>query len=450
MATMKLTDRQVGAARATPGQRLELWDTLTPGLALRVTDRGRRTWIVRYRTDDGRQPRFTLGTYPSMGLPEAREKASDATRRARDGQDPSADKKRRRAEAKAQPIKTLANLLGVYFTACEVGEYRPRGKKKRASTLAEERGLWRRHIEPELGELRLEEVTPDAIKRVLRGLVVKGRGVTSNRVRSLLRQALNFAIAENRLTLNPVARVAALGTETARERVLSDAELETVWTALKTPSSLRLPAPAGGIERPVYIGPAVATALRLLLLTLARRAEVAGMRADELDLEQASWTIPGERTKNGRPVLVPLSAPAVALLREASRLANEGHEKPSPYLFPSPRDRDRPITPAALSHAMRDIRLALQAPRFTPHDLRRTAATMMASERLSVSPFLIGRLLNHTTETGGAAAVTLQHYALHDYAVEKRRALQAWGNLLLEIVGERGRPSNIARLERAS
>jgi hypothetical protein len=97
MATLKLTDRQVAAARADRGARLELWDKQTPGLALRVSDQGRKTWVVRYRTDDGRQPRFTLGTYPTLGLSEARDLAADVIRDAKRGGDPSAEKRRSRA-----------------------------------------------------------------------------------------------------------------------------------------------------------------------------------------------------------------------------------------------------------------------------------------------------------------------------------------------------------------
>jgi len=461
MPRARLTDKAVQAAKADAGERLEIWDVQTAGLCLRVSGieekdgkvRQRKVWVWRYRTDDGRQPRLTLGDYSdAYSLADARADVERRRVEVRNGADPSGEKRRAKAEAKAQPIKTLSDLAAIYFTACETGEWKPRGKKKRASTLSEERGLWRRHIKADLGDLRVEDVTPDAIRKRLRSLLAKGHGVTSNRVRSLLRQLFNFAINEERILLNPVAKVQALGTETARARVLSDAELKLAWSAIIDPSGLKKPAGEGEEAAQVYIGEAVSIALRLLLLTLTRRFELAGMRLDELDLAQGSWTIPGERTKNGIPLLVPLSADAKALVERAieiARTAKDANEHPSPFVFPSPRDRAKPITPAALSHALRDLRLALAATRFTPHDFRRTAATIMASERLGISPFLIGRLLNHTTEQGGAAAVTQAHYNLHDYAQEKRRALQGWADLLMEIVGERAQSSNVARLEAA-
>ncbi len=94
----------------------------------------------------------------------------------------------------------------------------------------------------------------------------------------------------------------------------------------------------------------------------------------------------------------------------------------------------QPITPAALTHALRYVREALGLERLTPHDLRRTGATNMASERLGISPFLIGRVLSHSTELGGAAAVTLTTYALYDFIKEKRASLDAWAGLLTGIV----------------
>ena len=459
MAKVRLTDKYVAAITAPDGERLEVFDQHPQGagLMLRVTDAGLKTWMVRYRTDDGVQRRFSLGLYPDVDLAAARDRASEARRKARDGEDPAAEKRRRRSEAKAQPLKTFIDLSEAYFSACENGEWKPRGKKKRASTLAEEKGLWNRHIKAELGDLRLEDVTPAAVRKVLRSLVAKGHEVTSNRVRAQIRQMFNFAISEERLTLNPVAKVPPLGTEQARERVLRDQEIKAIWAALVDPAELRKPAEKGAAKgERVYVSRPVCIALQLLSLLLTRRAEVAGMRRREVDLQQAAWVIPGERTKNGITHMVPLPPAAVQLIREAedlarqreeTRAAREGREAklPADYpLFPGARDNLKPITPAALTHALRDVKLALGLEDLHPHDLRRTAASNMVSERLGITPFVVGRLLNHSTETGGAARVTLKTYALHDFGPDKRRALEAWEALLLEIVGKGFAGSNVS------
>lgn len=448
MAKVRLTDKYVAAITAPAGKRLEVFDQhpMGAGLMLRVTDAGLKTWMVRYRTDDGQHRRLSLGLYPDIELAEARDRASAARKAARDGLDPAGEKKRKRAEARAQPIKTFRDLSTAYFTASEIGEWKPRGKKKRASTLAEEKGLWTRHIDRALGELRVEDVTSAAVRKLLRELVARGHGVTSNRVRSQIRQMLNFAMAEGRLSTNPVASVAPLGSEAPRHRVLRDEELKELWAALTNPDGLRLP-PVGEAEpAKLYVSEPVRIAIKLLALTLTRRSEVAGMARSELDLAQGVWTIPAERTKNGRAHLVPLGKEAVSLIGRAIELADEGRDEKSPYVFPSPRDLAKPIGAGAISHALRDIKLALGATDLRAHDLRRTAATLLASERVGISPFLIGRLLNHTTETGGAALVTLTTYALHDFVREKRSALTAWENLLLEISEVRSRGNNVRAL----
>lgn len=450
---LKLDDRVVSGLKPVSGKRLDVFDTdaKSDGLMLRVEASGSKTWLVRYRTDDGRQRRFVLGRYPGLSLKDARTAARNARGAARDGNDPAGERRRAKAEAKAQPLPLVSDLVETYFAACESAEWRPRGKTKRASTLAEERGLWARHVKAALDDLRVEEVSQATIKKLLRDLNSAGKGTTSNRVRSLVRQVFNFAVAERRIDRSPVQGVDALKTEKARERVLTDDELREIWRPLVDPSGLSKPAPQGGDPERVYVGEAVTIALRVALLTTARRSEVSGMRRDELDLAQATWTIPGERTKNGRSLLAPLSTQAVALIARAIELADEGlddsdpenTEKPSPFVFPSPRDRSRSITAAALSHAMRDLRLALGLTDIRPHDLRRTAASIMVSERLGITPFIVGRILNHTTETGGAAAVTLRHYALHDFAREKRLALQSWADLVGQIVCDEQHRTNV-------
>lgn len=441
MSKVKLTDRYVATITAERGKRLEIFDQhlMGAGLMLRVTDTGRKVWMVRYRTDDGQQRRLNLGLYPDIGLSEARSRAAEARKKATNGDDPAGERRQRRVEARAEPLKTFADVAETYFTACEVGEWKPRKKKKRASTLQNERWLWARHIKPDLGDLPVEDVTPAAIRTVLRRLVATGRESTSNKVRAQIRQMFNFAISEERVEINPVARTTALHDETPRQRVLTDDEICQIWTALGDRTGLvRKGKPAS--ENRVLIGEPVSIALKLLLVTLVRRAEVSGAVRSELDLEHGVWLIAGSRTKSGKPHLVPLSPMAVLLFRRAIELADARQVAPSPFVFPSPRDRGRPITPAALTHALRYVREALELERLTPHDLRRTGATNMASERLGVSPFVIGRVLSHSTELGGAASVTLTTYALYDYVKEKREALAAWAGLLSRIVS--GEPAD--------
>ena len=310
---LKLTDRNVQSATAPPGKRIDLFDQKVIGLILRVSDSGLKSWSVRYRTLDGTQRRHALGRYPELPLADAREQALAVLRNARAGKDPTADLRQKKREARSQPLKTMRDLKEAYFAACETGEWQPRRKKKRDSTLNEEKGLWRRHVAVVLDDLRVEEVSKDVVRKLLRSLVAKGHGITSNRVRALVRQVLNFAIAEERIELNPVDKVAAMAQEKPRERKLSDDELRSVWAALTLRKELSKPGPDGKPLK-VSISEAMSIALKLSLLTLARRSEIAGMRRDELDLANETWTIPAGRTKNGTVLLIPLPSPVVVLV----------------------------------------------------------------------------------------------------------------------------------------
>jgi integrase len=183
----------------------------------------------------------------------------------------------------------------------------------------------------------------------------------------------------------------------------------------------------------------VGTALCLALVTLQRGGEVVGLHADEVDCQGRLWIIPGERTKNHRTHAVPLSSLALELLGKAFRKRDwKG------FAFPSPRS-EGPITRGALTRAAARLCKIAGIDDATPHDFRRTGTTNLTSERVGVSRFIASRVINHLSDTGGAAAVT-SVYDRNEYLAEKRRALDAWAALLQEIVADEKRPANIVRL----
>lgn len=440
MPTMRLTDRAVAAAKAAPGKRVEIWDEVTPGMCLRVTENGQKSFGFRYRTDDGRQPRVKLGDYSrTFGLAEARRAAEAMRMGVRDGADPAGERKRRRVEARNEPIKTFNDMADAFLTASELGHWRPRNKKKRERTVRDERSILDRHVRPAFGDLRIEEIDRALIRGLLRKMVARGIGAQTNRTHAVIRQVLAYGVAEERITTNPAAGLPPQADEAPRSRVLTDHELKALWLALNAPADLWKPKKRGSEELVrVYVGRKLAIASQLCLLLLQRRGEVAGMRREELDLDRGIWTIPAIRMKGGKAHVVPLPSAAVDLIREAEALAwkerPEGRNEPLSPIFPSPRDPDKSIRPDSVTHTIRDVAAAVGMPNAAPHDLRRTGATNMVSERLKVSPLVVSRLLAHRSDNGGAAAVTFVHYALHDFASEKRQALEAWEKLLLQIV----------------
>jgi len=412
------------------------------GLALRVSPGGQKSWCFRYRDRmTGAQHRLTMGLFdPSVDsepdadglctltLQGARVAARKLRTQVDADRNPALERRRAKHAARSEPIKSMKDLAGVYFKACEAGTHRGgRGRKKAASTLTAERWLWTKHIEPRLGPESLEEVTRSRVRTLLRD-VFEASGGQANRVRALLSQMFNFAIAEERLTDNPVTHVARMSEYSARTRTLTDSELKAFWSALQNSDDLVIRNRKAGED--VLISPGVRIAIELAMFTLQRRAEVSGMRRAELDLERKTWLIPAERTKGRAEHLVPLSDRAVALIQDALKLQETRRKGESEFVFPSPHSNEAPIEAAALSHAMADLTAALEFDDVRLHDLRRTGATGIAA--LGVPPYIVSKVLAHK-DGGGGAAITARHYNLYAYAAEKRDALDRWSRHLEEL-----------------
>lgn len=437
MPSIKLTERTAAAAKADPGTRLELWDQQTQGLCLRVSESGKKVWIYRYRTADGRQPRLTLGDYSSNhGLRWARDAVDELRLQVRNGGDPARERRRSKAAAKAEPLRTFDDLADAYLEACRRGEWKPRNKPQRPRTISDETGILRRHIRPALGPTRIDDIDRSTIRDFLRTMVDRGIKAQTNRAHALVRQCFAYAISEERVQHNPAIGLPPLASLAPRTRVLTDDELRRLWTALESDRAL-----SGDLRHSrgcfqVTVGRPVRTILQLCALLLQRRGEVAGMKVAELRLEEATWLIPAERMKGGRPHLVPLPPRAVQLIREAIELAQRRHGS-TPCVFPSPRNRDVSVLGNSVTHAMAAITSTIGVEGVSPHDLRRTGSTALTSERIGVSPFIRSKVLGHAGDAGGGSTVSMVHYDANEYVTEKRRALEAWEALLLSIVGER-------------
>lgn len=441
MPTLKLTDRTVASAKAVEGGRLELWDTALKGLYLRVSA-DTKIWGYRYRRPDGSQPRIRLGHYvppehaisdiSALTVAGARARARKIQTEVDDGGDPATTRQVAKAEAKTQAIRTVDDLAEAYFTVCETGEYRPSRRRKRAQTIRAERYLYKKYLTP-LSSIRVEALTRDAVRKLLRDLLAAGRGITCNRVRGLLRQIYAWGVLEGRVTRNPAGELADLAEEIPRTRILTDDETRSLWKALKDPTGLRRPLP-GDRDEPVMVSRPVRIAIQLAMLTLQRRGEIAAMRVSEIDFGAAVWTIPAEKTKAGRATAVPLCGTAVALIREAMTLRSEPGpgEGPSPYVFVGRSKAVPYVSPAAISHAMRDIRQGIGSPDITAHDLRRSGATRLAIA--GISPFILSKLLNHAGDFGGGSPITMAVYVQHNYMAEKRAAIIQLESLLLAVV----------------
>lgn len=194
----------------------------------------------------------------------------------------------------------------------------------------------------------------------------------------------------------------APGKPSSRDRVLSDDEFTLIWTK------------AGIIGHPF------GTIVQILMLTAQRRGEVAAMQWNDIDTGKAVWTIPADRTKNGKPHAVPLSPSALALLASIPRMT-------SPFVFPA---RGKPNQPySGYSKGKRELDAAADLHDWTLHDIRRTAATGMA--RLGIAPHVVERVLNHVSGTFSGVAGIYNRFRYED---EMRAALIAWEKALCTIV----------------
>lgn len=402
----KLNDSRL--RRTPPGKtRYELRDG--GGLSLWVYPSGSRRWVYTYELAEGPKKvkkRWTLGEYPTMGLATAREAHTAAHELARQNIDPAEMDRQRQAEEAARRaadrLETTVEALAADF----VERY---GKARKRSWQEDKRYL-DNDVEPALGKLKARDVTRTHVRGLVRKKVDDGAPIAANRLLAVLRKMFGWAVEEGLLEENPCVGIKAPGKKVSKDRVLSPEEVRRVWNLLESPTPRRKddPPPEGP---QVAMSPEVRRALRLILVTAQRPGEVAGLRWEEI--EGSWWTIPSERSKNGLSHRVHLSKLALEVLGPAGK----GYVFPSPR--PGPDGEPQHIHINAIGQAVRLNLPAFGTDPWTPHDLRRTAASLMAGN--GVNPFTVERVLNHALQ--GVQAV----YNRHSYDAEKRQALDRWG-----------------------
>jgi integrase len=396
MPTKKLTDLFVERAKAPTRGRREYFDASFPGLALRITANGGKSWSIFYRFG-GRLRRFTIGAYPAIKPAQARREATAALERVRQGFDP-AEEKRARRDLRPPAADTFAAVAHDYLERHLRKNAAPATYREAVRDLGHD-AMPRWHNRP------IASITRREVIELIDSIVARGSEVQANRALARLRALFNWAIEKDRLSASPVERIKLPTKERPRDRVLSDDELRWFWSA------------AEEIDWP--FGPLA----QLLLLTAQRRDEVAGMEWQEIDLAKSTWVLPRHKVKNNRAHEVPLSDAAVAVLQSIPRLGNGLVFTTTGETAVSGFSKAKSRLDAAMQDAKcAELGKADQIPEWTLHDLRRTAATGMA--RLNFAPHVVDKALNHVSGTiRGVAAV----YNQFQYLQERRAALEAWG-----------------------
>lgn len=417
------TDREVQGLK-TSSRVFEVSISGARGLSLRVFPEGDKVFEFRYSAPDGKRRRMQLGVYPGLSLAKARDLAVQARNQVIEGADPVGD--RQAAKELVRLGSTVSDLAESYFPAAEAGLHGGRKRPKKARTVDQERSIFARYIKPELGDRRFAEIRRADVKRFMNRLAAAGDLAPASvaKIGEVLSAIFAFAVHEDRLEHNPVRGLAHPLALTSRERRFDDQALTEIWRVFSI-HSLPRSDDADRDDQISRLAPQTSLASRFIILTLCRRGEACGARWPEIDRKAKTWTVPGERSKSGRPEVKPLSDAALAILDAAAALPDASPE----YVFPTPGEPGMPLDEARPTRALARLCERFELAHGSPHDFRRSGATVLAGQ-YGISGATIGRILGHRVHEG--AAVT-SVYNRHDHLPEKRRALETWANHVLAL-----------------
>ncbi|KAF0221107.1 MAG: phage integrase family [Geobacteraceae bacterium] len=421
------------------------------GFGIRVLPSGRKVFFYLYRVDGVR--RFlNLGEYKDkqhpngITLEQARkafniEQGKVAALKA--GRSEGVDPARAKQEAAEKRIADGEERRKAFTVEDLVKEYIEKHSMKFKRSWKEDERILKREVVPLWGKRKAKDIVKRDIILLLEKIIERGASGMSNNTFQVIRKMLNFAVERDILPYSPAAGVKALAPKVARERVLSADEIKTLWRTLDNAA----------------ISDEIRGALKLMLLTAQRPGEVIGIHTSEIN--ENWWTIPSERAKNGKAHRVFLSPSAKEIIVQSIERVKDIREIPAEdkyegYIFPCPhRDKIQSIDSHAVAIAVhrnldwplldkkgkplygKDGKPAtenrLDIEHFTPHDLRRTAATFMAQS--GEMDEVIDAVLNHAKQG------VIKVYNLYRYDKEKQQALEAWERKLLSIIS--GKESNV-------
>jgi integrase len=414
MPRTTLTDRGLRAYKdALPGKTYDRMDSQVPGLGVRVSEKGRRTFILVTRFPGSKNPtRRAIGEYGAITLAEARGTARDWLAMIRRGIDPREDLERQRVAEQRKRENSFRAVCEEFFRLALPKQRK--GREVQQDIEREFLPLW--------GGRPITEITQGDIVRVLDSVVERGHLHQAHNLLGHIRRLFNWAIARGMYGLDrsPCDRMKArevIGAKTSRTRVLNDAELRALWSATET-----LAYPYGAL-------------VRMLALTGQRKSEVAEARWSEFDFDRELWVIPAERMKMAAAHVVPLTDEVSAILAALPRF------KQGDYLF-STTYGAKAVNNFAKAKKRLDALMVAELgklPPFVIHDIRRTMRTGLSALPI---PDLVRELVIAHAKPG-----LHKVYDQFAYLDEKRRALELWAGRLRDIV--QPPPANVVQLSKA-
>jgi integrase len=338
---------------------------------------------------------MTLGSYPKLTLAEARAKAAKAGEEVSKGNDPGRSwVEKKKDDRKAPTIEGL------------VEEYLEKWAKPRKKTWREDERILHKDVIPFIGRRKAKDIKKRDLVLLLDAVVDRGSPIAANKTYEIIRKMFDFAVSRSLLEYSPCIGIGKPSKPTARDRILDEKEVKTFWGKLD--------------EIPITKGTALA--FKLLLVLGQRRGETVSIEWKELDLDKHTWTIPGEKAKNGNPHKVPLPSLAMEIILEAKELAKNNR-----WVFPG-LSGDKCLSPRTMSQTIIKNRELIGIDHFTVHDLRRTMASLMTG--MGIPRLTVSKVLNHSE--GGTTRI----YDRHTYDAEKLQALETWQRKLRNILTE--------------
>jgi integrase len=381
------------------------------GLYVVVTPRGTISFRMDYRLN-GRRETLTIGRYGTkdgISLLMARERCMEARKAIAQGVSPAQEKQREKSR------QAEAQTFGEY-TKSWLAEHRMAD-----STKAMRKTVIDRDILPVFQNRRMAEIGPEDLRALC--AKIKGRGAPATAViaREIVKLVFAYAAMHGEKAPNPADEVgpSSIATFVPKDRALSPSEIRLMHRLLETTATL----------------PTIRLALRLVLLTLVRKSELIEATWDEIDFENAVWSIPKSRMKTGKPHNVYLSQQALDIF-----IALHTCAAGSKFVLPSRYDADRCMSKATLNRVTQVIaekakESNLPLAPFTVHDLRRTGSTIL--NELGFNGDWIEKCLAH--EDGRSSRGV---YNKAEYAEQRRHMLQEWADMIdAWVAGESHTPT---------
>lgn len=426
MPHIKISKSSVDAVPKPVGNDELYWD-IDPegprGFGLRITPKGVRAYVYQYRMRGRPARRITIGKHGEWTPKQARERAKAYARDVDMGLDPMEEQRKREREVQTLGFRAYIETFTDGYLKTDWGDSWPQAKRQLEM-----------HVLPHLEDKPLPSIQVADLNPVFDAL--RTRPALQRNVYAVLRKLFNWADKRDDVPYSPMSKMNAPKGVGRRKRVLSPDELLAIWRA-----SYSLDPPRGSL-------------VRLLMITLQRRSEVAQLPWTELSKDDCVWTLPGERAKNGQEHLVPLNELAMAELdllswkRRGLVMPSSTGKTPVSNFSDIKAALDKAMLPILQELAdkraidAKEPHYVVEVKPWRLHDLRRTGTTQMQALGFPIE--VTERVINH--HEGGEAAGIRAVYNLYEYLPEKTRAMAAWGGFLTELIEGRAQPGNVIAL----